>query len=223
MKRVVWLLFFLTLLFVAFAACTQRPTDPSGRPITPADNDLDDVDLVGTTLPEWTTTDWINPAPGADGTPGKGTTLAELRGRVVLIRWFMGTSCPFCNATAPALKKFHADYASRGLVVIGLYHHKEEGALHPGQYEGYVRSFGFAFPVARDPDWKTLSRWWLTKDRDFTSVSFLLDRSGRVRGVHKGGRYAPGESDYDAMRRGIERLLVEPPPSTTTSTTTPSI
>jgi hypothetical protein len=47
------------------------------------------------------------------------------------------------------------------------------------------------------------------RQRDFTSVSFLIDRQGRVRGIHKGGRYAPGEADYDAIKRGIELLLAE--------------
>ena len=65
--------------------------------------------------------------------------------------------------------------------------------------------------AARDPEWTTLNSWWLAgHKRDFTSVSFLLDRQGRVRGIHPGGRYAPGDAAYEAMRRGIEKLLVEP-------------
>jgi thiol-disulfide isomerase/thioredoxin len=193
------------LLALALLGCSRESgvVDPStGKKIAAADKDLDHTDLIGTTPPEWTAVDWINAEPNA-------TSLAQLRGKVVLVRWFMGTSCPFCSATAPSLKKLHADYASRGLVVVDLYHHKEEGPLRPGMYEGYVKSFGFEFPVARDPDWKTLKSWWLTKDRDWTSVTFLLDKSGRVRGIHPGGKYVIGDPSYEAMRRGIERLLGE--------------
>ena len=187
-------------------ACSRESggfVDPStGKKITAADQDLDHADLIGTSPPEWTAVDWVNADANA-------MSLAQLRGKVVLVRWFMGTSCPFCSATAPSLKKLHTDYASRGLVVVGMYHHKEEGPLRPGMYASYVKSFGFEFPVARDPDWTTLKSWWLTKDRDWTSVTFLLDKSGRVRGIHPGGKYVIGDSSYEAMRRGIERLLSE--------------
>lgn len=210
MRRIALVALLVSLSVPGALACTRDAADPSSRKVTAADKDLDD-DLVGTTPPAWKTTEWIAPPDGADGTPGAGTTLAQLRGRVVLIRWFMGTSCPFCTATMPSLKKLHADYASRGLVVIGLYHHKEEGPLRPGQYAAYVKSFGITFPTARDPDWKTLETWWLTKERDFTSVSFLLDRAGRVRGVHAGGKYAPPA--FEAIQRGVERLLAEPSPT----------
>ncbi len=203
---------------LAFIACTRAAPDPAtataSPPATatatptaigPADPAIAH-DLVGTTPPPWTTEAWVNSPPLA---------LSDLRGKVVLVRWFMGTSCPMCSATAPALKKLHADYASRGLVVIGMYHHKDDAPLTEETYAQTLRSYGFGFPVARDPDWKTLHAWWLdvpdrANERDFTSVSFLLDKEGRVRGVHPGGRL-----DYEPMRRGIERLIAEPPtPST---------
>ncbi len=152
-------------------------------------------------VPSWTTEEWLNSAP---------LTLAELRGRVVLVRWFMGDACPMCSATAPSLNAFHRDYAAKGLTVVGLYHHKEVTPLAPGEYAGFIKTYGFEFPVARDPEWTTLKSWWLAgHERKFTSVSFLLDRQGRVRGIHQGGRYAPGDADYDAVKRGIETLLAE--------------
>lgn len=177
--------------------CT-RAVPPANVPA--ADPGIDH-ELVGTTVPAWTTEAWINSKP---------LTVEELRGKVVLVRWFMGTSCPMCSATAPSLKKLHREYAAKGLVVVGLYHHKEEHPLGEDEYAGFVKSYGFEFPVARDPNWATLERWWLRgHERDFTSVSFLLDRHGRVRGIHPGGRMAPGEPSYESMRRGIENLLGE--------------
>lgn len=201
----------LALLAISVCACTEAssphaggtsaPTPARSSVVAPADPKLADP-LVGTTPPAWTTEEWTNSTP---------LTLEGLRGRVVLVRWFAGTSCPMCSASAPSLRAFHHDYAARGLTVVGMYHHKEDGPLKPGEYASYVRSFGFDFPVARDPDWKTLKAWWLDgHDRDYTSVSFLLDREGRVRGIHQGGRLAPDEPDYEAMKRGIERLLGEP-------------
>lgn len=160
-----------------------------------------DHELVGTTPPEWAAVDWRNSKPLA---------LADLRGRVVLVRWFMDPSCPFCSATAPSLKALHREYAPRGLTVVGLYHHKQREPLQCGQFDGFVRDFGFEFPVARDPEWATLKAWWLdAHPRGFTSVSFLLDKSGRIRGIHPGGRYAPGDPAFAGLKRAIERLLTE--------------
>lgn len=184
---------------LAMAACASGPPrDPTAVAADPA---LDDPELVGVTPGEWTTEDWLNGPP---------LTLEDLRGRVALVRWFMSNECPYCTATAPSLNALHADYASRGLVVVGLYHHHGDRAREPGEYEAYVRRYGFRFPVAVDVSWSTLERWWLRgHQREFTSVTFLLDRQGRIRGVHPGGRYAPGDPAYASIRAAIERLLAE--------------
>jgi peroxiredoxin len=195
------------LLCATVACTTTTPTTKSPpesgpeRKVDAADPALDH-DLVGTTPVEWAAVDWRNAKP---------LTLADLRGRVVLVRWFMGTSCPFCSATAPSLRTLHREYGPRGLTVVGLYHHKEPEPLKRGQFDGIVRDFGFEFPVARDPEWATLKAWWLDgHEREFTSVSFLLDKTGRIRGVHPGGRYAPGDPAFAAVKRAVERLLSEP-------------
>lgn len=185
--------------------CSRAAPEPATTVAAPAIPRAADPalahDLVGTTPPAWTTEAWFNSKPLA---------LSDLRGKVVVVRWFMGTSCPMCSATAPMLNRMHADYASRGLVVVGMYHHKDDEPLTHEMVASYIKSFGFTFPVAIDPEWKTLHAWWLDgHDRDFTSVSFLLDRQGRIRGIHPGGRL-----DEQAMRRGVEKLLAEPTPST---------
>jgi peroxiredoxin len=135
--------------------------------------------------------------------------LAALRGKVVLVRWWTA-GCPFCSATAPALRTFHRDYASRGLVVVGMYHHKEDSPFEPSVYEETAKRYGFTFPVAFDPEWKTLKQWLHGADTGFTSVSFLLDKKGTIRLVHPGGQYVAGDADYAKMRETIERLLAEP-------------
>ena len=188
----------LVALLVLASGCERTPPkDPTAEAADP----VLAHDLVGVTPGEWTTEDWLNSPPLA---------LEELRGRVVLVRWFMSTECALCTGTAPALRALHSDYAPRGLVVVGLYHHRGERPLESGEYEGYVRKYGFTFPVAVDVNWSTLERWWLRgHQRSFTSVSFLLDREGRIRGVHPGGRFSEREASYVAIRRGIERLLDE--------------
>jgi len=156
---------------------------------------------IGTQATEWKLTDWINSKP---------LTLKDQRGKVVLVRWWTGDGCPFCAATAPALKEFHASYSSKGLVVVGVYHHKGTGPLNTETVKQCVQDFGFQFPVAVDPDWQTLKRWWLTgSERKWTSVTFLIDRKGVIRHIHPGGSYVQGDKAYQTMQGKIEELLKE--------------
>jgi peroxiredoxin len=158
--------------------------------------------LLGKQPAEWRLEDWLNSKP---------LKLEDLRGKVVLIRWWTAPDCPYCAATAPALNEFSKAYGDRGLQVIGIYHHKSSAPLTPADVRGYTGKFGFRFPVAIDPDWRTLKQWWLDAGGgSWTSVSFLLDREGRIRHIHPGGQYVKGDADYDAMQRKIEELLAEP-------------
>ncbi len=170
-----------------------------------------DASIVGTACPDWGRRQWVQGGP---------LRLADLRGRVVLIRFFMDADCPLCRGTAPALNEFHKEFASRGLVVVGIYTPKPlPRAVSVGQVRRYVESYGFRFPVAVDNDWSALRRLWLERvpDAEYTSASLLLDRQGIVRHVQKGGIYArnvplpQARRDYAAMRAAIAKLLAEPP------------
>ncbi len=159
-----------------------------------------DHELLGTKPPDWNVSHWFNSHP---------LKLEDLRGKVVLVRWWTAPQCPFCHASAPALNEFFETYKDRGLVVIGFYHHQATAPLKPEQVKTYSGRLGFQFPVAIDARWRTLRRWWLNgqSGRSWTSVSFLLDRQGVIRYIHPGGQYVQGEADYWILRRKIEELL----------------
>src|SRR5947207_14816346 len=157
--------------------------------------------LIGTRPGEWQVEHWLNSGP---------LKLAELKGRVVLVRWWTAPDCRYCRASAPALNEFYRDYHRRGLEVIGFYHHKSDEQLRVEDVKKYAKSFGFKFPVAIDPDWRTLKQWWLdTGKRDWTSVSFLIDRHGVIRHIHPGGQYVKGDKAWAEMKGRIEELLAE--------------
>lgn len=179
----------LTALPSAAAAKTRRPT-------------ADGADLIGRPAPPFEVSEWLQSPP---------LTLADLKGKVVLVRWFMSTSCPLCSASAPTLNQLHADYADRGLVVIGMYHHKDDEPLNVDHVRGWVHDYGFKFPVAIDRDWKTLHHWWLDAGhRDFTSVTFLLDKTGVIRRIHRGGAFVRDSKEYREMKTTIDALLAAP-------------
>ena len=157
--------------------------------------------MLGRKAPDWAGMFWVNSTP---------LTLPELAGKVVLIRWWTAPGCPYCRATAPALNEFHQHYRDRGLQVIGFYHHKSAEPLDVATVQEHISRLGFEFPVAIDPEWRTLKQWWLNGDsRRWTSVSFLLDRRGVLRHIHPGGEYVKGDRDYRILEAKIEELLAE--------------
>lgn len=157
--------------------------------------------LLGRKAPDWTSMVWIDSAP---------IQLPELAGKVVLIRWWTAPECPYCRATAPALNEFDQEFRKRGLQVLGFYHHKSSRPLEIDAVKGHARRLGFEFPIAVDPQWRTLKQWWLNGDADkWTSVSFLLDREGVVRFIHPGGQYVKGDADYRTLKAKIKELLDE--------------
>ena len=159
--------------------------------------------LIGTQPSEWQVEHWLNSEP---------LKLAQLKGKVVLLRWWTAPDCSYCKATAPALNEFYREYHGRGLEVIGFYHHKSDAPLRVEDVKRYAQKFGFKFPVAIDPYWRTLKQWWLdTGKRDFTSVSFLIDRQGVIRHIHPGGQYVKGDAAYVEIKAKIEKLLEENP------------
>ena len=172
------------------------------------------ADRIGMAAPPFDFAAWLNSEP---------MQLADLRGQVVLVRWWTDT-CPFCAASAPALRTLHADYSSEGLTMLGVFHPKagRDDPLDLSRVERVVDQRGFEFPIAVDWDWRnrTLKDWWLTgPDRPATSVTFLLDKQGVIRFIHPGMEYHDdsGSSghgmcvdDMIAIRSEIDRLLAEP-------------
>ena len=191
----------LCAALVSLIACGPGPAHPA-PPVVRAG-----AELVGTPAREFIEITW------PDGRPH---TLAQLRGRVVLVRFWADT-CPYCKRTAPALRDLDAEFAARGLVVIGLHHPKPRGSSRTAaQVQAFAHAWGMDFLVGLDGSWATIDAWWLAAaERDATSASFLIDRRGTIRMVHPGPEYGPtgtqqARRDYAEIRAAIAVLLAEP-------------
>ena len=169
-------------------------------------------DLIGTRAPPLKLKQWISSPP---------IEIEELRGKILLVRWWTD-GCPFCTTSAPALNGLQRRYGEQGLKVIGIYHPKPAGPQDEARVRQLAQELGFRFPVAIDPDWKALKRWWLSPGRrSWTSVSFLVDKEGIIRYVHPGGEYHEGpggphwrnhgscQRDYRQIEKLIVQLLVQ--------------
>ena len=165
-------------------------------------------DLIGKPAPEWEKLKWLNSDP-------LELKALKAKGKVVLIRWWTNR-CPFCKRSADALNEFHKDFSDDGLVVIGMYHPKPYGrhALMK-EITQATKQFAFEFPIALDMEWKTLINYWfVVGKRRWTSVSFLIDKAGKIRYIHPGGEYhkkdGQAKRDYLELKAEIKKLLAEP-------------
>jgi len=136
---------------------------------------------------------WINSAP---------LTLAGLHGKVVLLD-FWTYSCINCQRTLPSLERWARDYASDGLVVIGV--HTPEFAFEhvEGNVDDNAARLGVDYPVALDNDYRT----WQAYSQRFWPAHYLIDQQGTVRQVHY------GEGAYDETEALIRQLLDAPTPT----------
>ncbi len=178
------------------------------------DQEAAGAELIGTKAPGWEGVEWLNTEP---------LRLEDLRGKVVLDRWWTDT-CPYCRRSAPALNEFHSRYARRDLIVIGMYHPKPiDRLITANEIREAARERGFGFPIAIDRNWSVLRRWWLDGGRrSATSVSFLIDRHGVIRHVHPGpafhrevvrGDDQPSK-DFVALDLMIDQVLGDLPEET---------
>ncbi len=197
----------LTLLFAATYAPRAHADAASTQPVPAPDDDADSAaELIGQPARAWTFDRWVDSPP---------LTLAGLRGKVVLVRWF-NTNCRFCGNTLPGLEALRTRYAAQGLVVVGVFHPKPVRKVSDAFVRRTARKLGFNGPIAVDEEWTTLNRWWLANhpDRNWTSVSFLIDRDGIVRWAQGGGEYHPSsdprharcDASYAELERTIRRL-----------------
>jgi peroxiredoxin len=162
------------------------------------------VDRVGVLAPDLALARWAIEPP------------SPLDGKVRVVRFWTDT-CPFCRASAPALRELDAAYRDRGVAVVGIYHPKPRGAASSrAGVRRFADAHGWRFGVAIDDDWSLLDAFWLASgDRDYTSVTFVLDRDGIVRFVHPGPEFhragpadhAQCRADYDDLVAAVESLL----------------
>jgi len=188
-------------LLLAIVAVTVVASPAHAR--TPGPDPDSGAELIGTPAPPWAFTRWVTPGLSQD----------KLRGKVVLLRWWT-VGCHFCESTLPEIESLRKRYGDDGFVAIGVFHPKPPRAVKDSEVKRAAAERGFHGPLAIDQDWETLSRYWLAghPERNWTSVSFLIDRDGNFAWVHGGGEYHhnddPKHARCDLEARRLEETLV---------------
>jgi thiol-disulfide isomerase/thioredoxin len=150
---------------------------------------------------------------------GKSLTLADLRGKVVLLD-FWAVWCPPCRAAFPRLQEWHKEYKDTGLEVIGLTTYYKKVAFDK-QTGGLTRApkrltrkeeqemltdfveyqkLKYRIEVLNTEDWEWLAEKYHLKG---LPAAVLIDRKGKVRMVNLGAE----EEDARAIDEKIKELL----------------
>lgn len=146
--------------------------------------------------PELDVSDWVGPPQ----------SLAELRGRVVLIEVFQ-MLCPACVTMgipqARRIRRSHPEVSVIGLHSVFEHH----SVMERPALEVFLSEFGVDFPVGIDrPGLGTLPRTMRRYALRGTPTTLLIDRAGRLRLSHL------GVLDDLALGVALGRLLAEPVP-----------
>jgi peroxiredoxin len=123
---------------------------------------------------------------------GPNLRLQEQRGQVVLVN-FWATWCAPCRKELPHLNRIADKYRSAGLVMLGV--NIDDDVRNAADV---ATKLGVKFPVLLDTD-KKVSRLY---DLNSMPSTLVIDRSGRVRYLHRG--YQDGyETEYDKQIRDL--------------------
>ncbi|HSX60267.1 MAG TPA: thioredoxin family protein [Tahibacter sp.] len=161
-------------------ACTPDSTAVAVEPARPV-------------APEFTgIASWLNSPP---------LTREQLRGKVTLVE-FWTYSCINCVHVIPHIKRWHANYRDKGLVVVGVHTPEYDDDKPLANVKAAVERFGITYAVAQDNDYAT----WNAYGNRFWPALYLIDREGRI--VHR--HY--GEGGYDVTESKIRELLARAAP-----------
>ncbi len=136
---------------------------------------------------------------GYVNTNGKPITLAELKGKKVVLLDIWTYSCINCQRTIPYLNLWYEKYKDQGLEIVGL--HTPEFAFEKVQanVENAVKKFNIKYPVILDNDYST----WNALGNQYWPRKYLIDIDGYIVYDHI------GEGGYEETEKQIQKALKE--------------
>ena len=132
---------------------------------------------------------------------GKAHTLADYKGKVVLIN-FWATWCPPCRAEMPSLERLKQRMAGKPFAILAVDMAESEDQIRAFLKE--MKATKIDFTILRDTNGKALKAWKVF----VFPTSFVLDANGKL-------RYSLlGSTEWDAPNtmKQIEALLPSPKP-----------
>ena len=141
--------------------------------------------------------DWINSKP---------LTLANLRGKVVLLH-FYAFQCHNCHANFAHYVRWHDRYKDKGVVVLGIQTPETPAESDPKKVREAAEQRGLKFPILVDLGNKNWDNWSNT----MWPTVYLIDQKGYLRHWWQGELNWQGAKGDEAIDKLINQLLTNPP------------
>ena len=123
------------------------------------------------------------PAPplAVTGSDGKPITLADFRGRPVLLVFYLGGGCLHCVEQLRLLAPRTEEFKKAGIDILAISTETVEGLAKTREKAG--KDGRISFPLAADPTLAAFKQWHAHDDFEGTALHgvFLVDGDGRVR------------------------------------------
>lgn len=141
----------------------------------------------------------ITKPSGFINTNGQPVTIAQYKGKKVVLLDVWTYSCINCQRTIPYINAWYEKYKPYGLEIIGL--HTPEFAFEKVQknVEQAVRDFKINYPVVMDNDYAT----WNAFGNRYWPRKYLINLNGQIIYDHI------GEGEYDVTEKAIQKALQE--------------
>jgi len=125
---------------------------------------------------------------------GKPVALADLKGQIVLVN-FWASWCGPCRKEMPILEQLNRQYRAKGVTLVGVNVEPDTAAA-----VDWLKATPVSFPILFDVDSK-VSKLYQVEGMPNTVI---LDRTGKVRYIHRG--YSAGaENEYLDQIRALIR------------------
>ncbi|HEY9164642.1 MAG TPA: TlpA disulfide reductase family protein [Candidatus Kryptonia bacterium] len=178
-----------------FASCSKQPAQQnagSASKVTPSSADFrNNVSLATSVAPSQN--EFASDFSWYDNS-GKLVSLKSLRGKTVLIN-FWATWCGPCKAELPDIESISKEYASKGLVIVGVSVDKGSDLLN--QVSSFVSDNGLTYQIVIDNDDVADA----FGNINVIPTSFIVDKDGKI-----ATRWL-GERDKTYLESTIKKFL----------------
>ncbi len=190
-----------------------KPMPTPGTPFSTTEQ----VGSQGSVLPNYGAAPELTGIVNFLNTNGKGVTLEQFRGKVVLVDFWTYT-CINCIRTLPFVTSWYekynnpsvcpgtlrssampSDLKDKCFVVIGVHTPEFEFEKKAENVQNAIKQYNINYPVVQDNNYST----WNAYNNHYWPAEYLIDTKGNVRRAHF------GEGEYDKTEEAIQSLLKE--------------
>jgi peroxiredoxin Q/BCP len=127
----------------------------------------------------------VAPDFSATANGGGKISLADFKGKKVILYFYPRDDTPGCTKEACGLRDYFAEFKNRGAVVLGVSTDSAQS------HEKFVEKFKLPFPLLADEDKKIVEAYGVWGDKSFLGrvyqgtrrVTFLIGDDGRIKKI----------------------------------------